>query len=448
LVRGLLEQTLDESAPLIGLARDYAAFDRALQSSAQGYALDALYENMPQSLRGLAELRYDLNNHACVRLHEGLLDEVFNAHLEEVYVGPLPNAGRKFFLSNPCLHADGVRARVKFRSAGMRDLLAACEAGVAYDTLRQVLGAPAASALDPLLRPARAEEQKPAPASDGLRIRYFGHACILIETRAVSIMIDPVVAWGPSGDGTPCFSFDDLPPRIDYVVLTHAHHDHFSPETLLRLRHRIGKVVAPVGNGGVADPSLRLMLARLGFDDVVSLMELQAERQSWGAITALPLLGEHADLDISSKQAVMVEIADRRLVFLADTNAVDGVLYERLAPRIGAIDALFVGMECHGAPLSWLYGPLLSTPLSRKNDDSRRLSASDSTRAMRVVAALRPAQVFIYAMGQEPWLSHLTGLAYSHDSVQLVEVGKFLAQCADCSVPARTLTGSQELELS
>src|SRR5262249_43765251 len=122
-------------------------------------------------------------------------------------------------------------------------------------------------------------------------------------------------------------------------------------------------------------------------------------------------------------------------------------LFTRLSQRIGKVDALFIGMECHGAPLTWLYGPLLMTAVSRRDDDSRRLSGSDCARAWRVVEELDCSRVFVYAMGQEPWLKHLMGLAYKPGSVQLIESDKFIERCRGDSIPAERLYGCREMLL-
>ena len=61
------------------------------------------------------------------------------------------------------------------------------------------------------------------------------------------------------------------------------------------------------------------------------------------------------------------------------------------------------------------------TPLQRKMDQSRRLNGSNAERAIEIVNRLNPKQVFIYAMGREPWLSHVMVMGYSETSPQLVE---------------------------
>jgi glyoxylase-like metal-dependent hydrolase (beta-lactamase superfamily II) len=79
----------------------------------------------------------------------------------------------------------------------------------------------------------------------GARWRYFGHACILLETPTLSILFDPVLSYTYES-GISRYTYDDLPEKIDYVVITHNHQDHVLLETLLQIRHKVGCVVVPV----------------------------------------------------------------------------------------------------------------------------------------------------------------------------------------------------------
>ena len=82
----------------------------------------------------------------------------------------------------------------------------------------------------------QAPPRPPRFEQDGLRIRYFGHGCLLIESRGVRILTDPIVAYTYEAQ-PPRFTYEDLPEEIDYVLITHSHHDHILLETLLQLRH-------------------------------------------------------------------------------------------------------------------------------------------------------------------------------------------------------------------
>ena len=119
---------------------------------------------------------------------------------------------------------------------------------------------------------------QPSPrfAGDGVRIRYFGHACLLIESKDVSILTDPMIGYKIE-NGIEHYSYADLPETIDYVVITHGHQDHCVFEVLLQLRHKIKNLIVPRGGGGsLADPSLKRVLQQIGFENVRELDELEA----------------------------------------------------------------------------------------------------------------------------------------------------------------------------
>jgi hypothetical protein len=81
--------------------------------------------------------------------------------------------------------------------------------------------------------------------------------------------------------------------------------------------------------------------------------------------------------------------------------------------QIGDIDAIFLGMECDGAPLSWMYGPLLTQRLDRSMDESRRLSGSNFEQAKDIVDRFRCKEAYVYVMGQEPWLNYMMSVKYT-----------------------------------
>src|SRR5262249_46474665 len=99
----------------------------------------------------------------------------------------------------------------------------------------------------------------------GLRWSYFGHACVLIESRDSALLTDPALSY-PFDGATNRLTSAQLPPAIDFVLLTHAHQDHVLLETLLPLRARIGTILVPKNSAGnLQDPSLKLTLEACGF---------------------------------------------------------------------------------------------------------------------------------------------------------------------------------------
>jgi L-ascorbate metabolism protein UlaG (beta-lactamase superfamily) len=258
--------------------------------------------------------------------------------------------------------------------------------------------------------------------------------------------VDPFFAWDEENEAT--LTFSDLPDHIDYVCITHSHQDHCCPEVLLQLRNRIGTLIVPRNNTlSIADPSLKLVLRALGFSNVIVLDPLECLSFAEGQITSLPFFGEHCGLDVQSKQAFFVEVRDRKFLFLADSAGVDCSFYHRLSRRISNVDALFIGMECRGAPLTWLYGPYLTSPVNRKDDESRRLSGSDCTQAWAIVQSIGARRAYVYAMGQEPWLKFMMGLQYEPDSVQIMESDRFVEKCRQIGMEAQRLYGTKEILL-
>jgi hypothetical protein len=124
-----------------------------------------------------------------------------------------------------------------------------------------------------------------------------------------------------------------------------------------------------------------------------------------------------------------VQLEGKSMLMAADSNAIEPRLYDHIHAAVGNIDVMFLGMESEGAPMSWLYGPLLHTPLSRKMDQSRRVNGSNGDRAIEIVRRLRPAHVYIYAMGREPWLGHVMAMDYHEEAPQLLDSRKLMDYC-------------------
>ncbi len=449
-IQRFLELLQQRHSRLIALAHDIKRLDALLQEQAKGYALDEFYPKIPESLSGLVEFLYDINNHPRLRFHEALVyDEYFETSGQQICLSLADEERRPFFMTTPRLAAaDGLMLPISFtdprldRLASMRTTPASL-AAIAQEL--EIADAQRARfenlfTTDP---PARR-----VPVAEGGKVvmRYFGHACVLIQSARTSVLIDPMLSWeNHRRDGR--FTGHDLPERLDYVILTHSHHDHFSPEVLIQLRSRIDRIVVPANNSGsVTDPSMELALRRLGFERIDVLSGLDEIRFQDGIITSLPFTGEHCDLDIHSRQAIHLQIEGRRFAFFADSNGIDSAQYRRIARRLGRrLDGLFIGMECRGGPLSWLYNPLLTKPISRKNDESRRLSGLDSERAWRALQEFDVASAFVYAMGQEPWLRFIMGLEYTPESVQKKEVAALLERCAGASMHAECLYLSREM---
>jgi L-ascorbate metabolism protein UlaG (beta-lactamase superfamily) len=453
-VKALMEKTLAENADLLAVADAIKALDEILANEARGHSLLPLYDKIPDPLKGYVELTYDLNNHPSARYIERMLyrSKYYDTGRQSIRLATLDKDDRAFCLSTPRFpDAKHLHYDIPFASEAIDRLFRMKFEAGSFDDIPEFIpeDAEQRAFFESLFTEEEPEikgEDKDSLGADGVRVKYFGHATLLFETANVSVMTDPLVSYDVPGADVPRYSFRDLPRKIDYAVITHGHQDHIMWETLLQLRHRIGCIVVPRCNGdSLQDPSLRLMLENTGFNNVVELAELEDLEIPDGRITGLPFFGEHGELNIRGKLAYRVELNGKSAICAADSNNLSPVMYDMLFDAYGKADKTFIGMECEGAPMSWLYGPLLTKPLERRMDQSRRLDGSDAEKAMRMIESLKSDEIYIYAMGQEPWLTFISSIKYSPTSKPIVESNKVLESCKEKGFTAERLFGRKAM---
>jgi L-ascorbate metabolism protein UlaG (beta-lactamase superfamily) len=299
------------------------------------------------------------------------------------------------------------------------------------------------------LRPyltARPPGRLPLPAPSMPEAWFLNHACVLVRSPDTAVLLDPLVAYRYHGSNDR-LSFADLP-RLDCLAITHAHLDHLDIETLLQIRHLTDRVIVPrTGAGDLLDPSLKLVLEALGFPDVIELDEFAACPLPDGSVLPVPFLGEHSDLTVRGKSGYGITLGGRSCVFVADSQCLEAGVYDMARDLLGAVSAVYLGMECEGSPMTTAMGPYL--PPGRHSDAmsrSRRTRGSNAADAIALVNALRPGRAYVYAMGLEPWLSYMFGVPDKTRSYSLAQADVFLSKCADLGIPARLLSGSQWLD--
>jgi L-ascorbate metabolism protein UlaG (beta-lactamase superfamily) len=449
-VKALMERTLVEQASLLTLARAVKELDDLLRGEAKGFSLEPLYSRVPEPLRGYVELVYDLNNNPSFRLIEPLLylSPYYDTSLQKFALALIEgDKDRPFVLSTPRLPEPGLLFVDRpFHHQGVDELFRMKKEAKPYAYIKELLGI--AESDDALFRTFFTDEA-PEPYAHyegpGMRTRYFGHACILLEAKGVSILSDPVLSYEYHAD-LPRYTYSDLPDLIDYVVITHNHQDHVLLETLLQLRHKIGTVIVPrSGGGSLQDPSLKMILKNIGFKNVVEIEEMETIEIEGGTMTGVPFLGEHSDLDIRTKMAYLVRLGSGSALLAADSCNIEPRVYENVQRIIGDVDVLFLGMECDGAPLSWLYGPLITRPIDRKMDHSRRLSGSNYERAIDIVDRFRCKEAYVYAMGMEPWLKYIMAKDYTPESDPIIASNRLIEECQGRGLVAKRLYGEQEI---
>jgi L-ascorbate metabolism protein UlaG (beta-lactamase superfamily) len=450
-VRALRDRTKSERAHMLELSQAITELDDLLRAEANGYSLEGLYAKVPKPLRGYVELVYDLNHQASFRLNEPLLyrSRYYDRSMQSLRLSTIQSDDRPFVLSTPRLfEPNSVEWSIPFESDALDRLYAFRTEPCSFGELKELVGC--VDDKDAVLRGLLTEEPPP-PYQDyqgpGARWRYFGHACILLETKGVSILLDPVLSY-TYDTSLSRYTYDDLPETIDFALITHDHQDHILFETLLQLRRRIRNIVVPKNvPGALQDPSLKLMLKNCGFHNVIEVADMDELVFDSVKITAIPFLGEHADLCISSKAAYLVHVNGHSLLFAADSCNIDPAIYEHVFREVGEVEVLFLGMECDGAPLSWMYGPLLTQRLDRKMDHARRLAGSNHARGIRMVEQFNCNEVYVYAMGQEPWLNHVMRVRYTPESDPIIQSDRLLKTCAERGIVAERLFGEKEIFL-
>jgi L-ascorbate metabolism protein UlaG (beta-lactamase superfamily) len=450
-IAALRARTKKDRAALLELSAAIDELDNMLQAKATGFTMQNLYESIPACLRGYVELIYDLNNHPSVRFIEPLLyrSPYYQRSAQTLMLSLCNGDDRPFVLSTPRLEEPNLlHWKVPFDDPAIDDLFRLKVEPKPRAEVHEHMGlAPEQRELmDQFLtsEPPRRYQPYTGP---GVRWRYFGHACILVEACGVNLLFDPVLSYTYESSISR-YTYEDLPDTIDYVLITHNHQDHLLFETLLQLRHKIRHIVVPRNGGGMLqDPSMRLLLYHAGFKQVTELAEMESIDLPNGSITALPFLGEHCDLHIMTKAAYLVKMGKRSLLFGADSCNIEPQLYQHLRSEVPDLDAIFLGMECDGAPLTWLYGPLLTRRLERAMDASRRLAGSDYQQALNIIDTFSCKEAYVYAMGQEPWLNYVMSLKYTETSRPIVESNKLIEECRRRGLQAERLFGEKEILL-
>lgn len=148
-------------------------------------------------------------------------------------------------------------------------------------------------------RTIRAAPHRPNPGqwSDrGLHAAWLGHTTVLLKIDGVTILTDPVLSprvglnLGPLTVGikrlvAPALDLPELP-KIDLILLSHAHFDHFDIPTLRRLESRGTTVVTAARTRDLLRTRRYRAVHELGWDDGAGIgpVEIRAFRVNhWGA---------------------------------------------------------------------------------------------------------------------------------------------------------------------
>jgi L-ascorbate metabolism protein UlaG (beta-lactamase superfamily) len=451
-IEQLMNSTISKHEKRLALADALVELNNMLLHEAKGYSIEPLYDKVPEILKGYVELVYDLNNRPSFRVYEELLysSDFYDESAQSMALQLVDaDDSRSFVLSTPRLNdEDTLHLDIPMKDPVWDEFFKMEREASSFEAIKNRMKInPEQEELFKSFFTSEEPKKYNRYEGEGILTRYFGHACVLIETKGVAILVDPVISYGYESDLSR-YTYEDLPDVIDFVLITHNHQDHVMYETLMRLRHKIKNIVVPRSSmGTLQDPSLKINLKKVGFQNVIEIEDIESIELSGCSITGLPFLGEHGDLDVRSKLCYQVDLDNRlKVLFVADSCNIEPKIYQHIQEMVGDIDVLFLGMECDGAPMSWLYGALLPSPLERDKDHSRRLAGSNFDRGFDLITRFSPKDVFVYAMGMEPWLEYISSIKYTDESKPIIESSKLIEECLSQGITAERLYGEKTIE--
>ena len=204
-------------------------------------------------------------------------------------------------------------------------------------------------------RPIAPAFAKPVPAewSDAhMTLAWLGHATVLLNFYGITILTDPALfprigirlpgfTIGPKRLTAPALTVHELP-KIDIVLLSHAHFDHFDLRTLHRFDHSTKVVTAP---------RTRDLLRWTRLRDVTELRwgERISIKTSTGNIDVVAFRVKHWGARVQRDEyrgynGYVLERDGRRIVFGGDTAMTDSFAGLR---EKGRVDLAIMSIGCY-----------------------------------------------------------------------------------------------------
>jgi L-ascorbate metabolism protein UlaG (beta-lactamase superfamily) len=168
---------------------------------------------------------------------------------------------------------------------------------------------------------------------------WLGHSTVLMRVGGKTILTDPVF-----GDvnflirrKTPFPIEPEKFPRVDYVLISHAHYDHLNTETIESLRDRFDPFF-------VTGPGYGAYFASIGTSKHVVVDWWETHRAASVLITSLPV--QHwskrwfNDTNRSLWSSFLIEAGGRKYYWVGDSGYYRG--FSEIGEKFGPIDVLFV----------------------------------------------------------------------------------------------------------
>lgn len=137
-----------------------------------------------------------------------------------------------------------------------------------------------------------APDETPAVAWTRPGIHRLQHASLLFRSETTTVITDPVFTddWLWAGNL----------PRVDAVVVSHSHGDHFSLASLMQFPRDTTMIVPAVGRGSMLSDDMALLLRHAGFASVVEAPWYSRVRVGDIDICVYPFYGEQPWVDFGA----------------------------------------------------------------------------------------------------------------------------------------------------
>jgi L-ascorbate metabolism protein UlaG (beta-lactamase superfamily) len=178
-----------------------------------------------------------------------------------------------------------------------------------------------------------------------LAAAWIGHATVLLRIRGMNILTDPVmshrvgvglglVTGGPRRHVAAAMSIRELP-KLDLILISHAHFDHLDRPTLSRLNKNVPVITAHHTSDLIRDLGFRRITElRWGESTNVDALKITAHRvQHWGART---FYDRHRGFN-----AYVLEADRKRILYGGDTA------YHEHFREVGKVDLAIFGIGAY-----------------------------------------------------------------------------------------------------
>jgi len=242
-----------------------------------------------------------------------------------------------------------------------------------------------------------------------LSAAWIGHATVLLRIGNTTILTDPVfsnrigiglglITGGPRRHIAAALSLSQLP-KIDLILISHAHFDHLDRPTLAKLPKQIAVITAHRTQDLIRDLGFR-QITELRWGESTQIGELKVTARSvrhWGARTFYDRF--------RGFNGYLIESARRRVLYAGDTA------YQEEFKDIGSVDLAVMGISA--------YDPFIAAHATP--EEVWRMA--DHCRAERIL----PMHHSTFRLSHEPMnepIERMMAVANGSDRIIVREVGQ------------------------